>query len=231
MNRFWSALVLALAFLGCKKQPAANGTRHVVVVLGSSTAAGLVGLTSLSHAWVNRYRAYLGETAPSWEVENLAANGSTTYQIQADDYAPPPGRPAPVPGRNITAALALHPSAIVINLPSNDVSNDIPVAEQMTNFTRVTDLARARGVPVWVTTTQPRNFSDVAQRNAQMEGRDAIQRQYGDHTIDFWTGVAEADGTIKVQFDSGDQVHLNDAGHQLLFDRVVAAAIPAKLGL
>lgn len=62
--------------------------------------------------------------------------------------------------RNITKALSLSPNAIIINMPTNDVSNGIPVATQMKHFATIIDLAKAAGVKVWITTSQPHNFGE-----------------------------------------------------------------------
>ena len=42
--------------------------------------------------------------------------------------------------------------------------------------------------------------------------------------MDFWNGLADMEGRLFSGYDAGDGVHLNDAGHRLLFERVVASA-------
>ncbi|HEY6726262.1 MAG TPA: SGNH/GDSL hydrolase family protein, partial [Polyangiaceae bacterium] len=159
-------------------------------------------------------------------IENLAVGGFTTYRIQPTGYVPPARRPAPRQAHNITAALALAPDAIIVNLPSNDQSDSFTLAEQMDNYERVAQLAREAGALLWVTTTQPRNFDKPAQLQDLMDARDAIKARFSPHAIDFWTNIANADGTIHASYDSGDGVHLNDAGHGVLAQRVISCAIP-----
>jgi lysophospholipase L1-like esterase len=196
----------------------------VIVVLGSSTAAGS-GPTDPNNAWVVRYTAYLAEEFPNFELTNLAQGGYTTFQIQPTGYTPPDGRPGPDSARNITAALALDPDAIIVNMPSNDQASNFPLAEQLDNYDRIAELATEQGVQLWVTTTQPRNLSDE-QRTALMQARDAISEKFGEFSIDFWTSFAEENGTIMPEYNSGDGTHLNDAAHAILRDLVVLEEVP-----
>lgn len=225
------ALALLL-FGGCKKEPPAteqgatpDAGAALIVVLGSSTSAG-AGPKNPENAWVPRYARYLAQSFPDFRVRSLAVGGQTTYHVQPSGFVPPPGRPAPSPGHNITAALALSPRALVINLPSNDAAERYSPAEQLANFERVVAVATAANVPVWVTTTQPRNFGEPAQLAAQVEVRDAILRKYAPRVIDFWTPFATPAHRLERRFDAGDGTHLNDAAHALLVERVVAAKIP-----
>lgn len=194
-----------------------------IVVLGSSTAEG-TGPSDRNNAWVNRYHAYLQSIHPQSIVTNLARGGYTTYQIMPSGNVPPAGRPAPDVERNITKALSLKPSAIILNLPSNDATSGYAVKDQLTNYDAVLAQADAATVPVWITTTQPRNLSD-AQRQNLMAMRDSTFARYGDRAIDFWNEIAETSGRIKSVYDSGDGIHLNDAAHGVLFERVVAANV------
>jgi hypothetical protein len=43
--------------------------------------------------------------------------------------------------------------------------------------------------------------------------------------LDFWTGIADANGNIVGTYNSGDGVHLNNKGHRVLYERVVAAKV------
>lgn len=197
----------------------------MIVVLGSSTAAG-IGPSDPKNAWVSRYRAYLAERFPHFELTNLAVGGHTTYHVQATGFTPPVGRPSPVAGKNISAALALAPDAIIVNLPSNDAAANISWSEQFANYERVAAQAGAANVLLWVTTSQPRNFERLAQRLLLVQARDAIQRRFAPRALDFWAPFAEPSGKIKSEADSGDGTHLNDAAHATLAGIVVAARIP-----
>jgi sugar lactone lactonase YvrE len=202
--------------------------RKVIVVLGSSTSAG-AGASTADSSWVGRYRNYVKGLDSTAYVLNLGVGGYTTYDIMPSDYVAPGGRPAPKVNNNITMALTYQPSAIIINMPSNDATNSYTVAEQMANFRLLNNLAAASGVPVWATTTQPRNFADAARRENLMIVRDSILTYFGVRAIDVFTELAEADGSIKPVYNSGDGIHITNAGHRHIFDQVVASGLWATL--
>lgn len=178
-----------------------------IVVLGSSTAAG-AGASSGDSAWVGRYRNHLQTINPNNQVINLAVGGYNTYRLMPTGYQQPNGRPAPDIVRNITAGIAQNPDAIIVNLPSNDVGAGFSVAEQLSNFDTIVKRAETANIPIWICTTQPRNFSNPAQRQMQVEVRDSINWRYAPFTIDFWSTIAAFDHTIDPVYNSGDGVHL-----------------------
>ncbi|MGH1335552.1 MAG: GDSL-type esterase/lipase family protein [Aureispira sp.] len=199
-----------------------------VVIIGSSTAAG-TGPSTSDSTWVNRYRAYLQSINSQSQVTNLARGGTTTYHIMPSWFTAPIGRPTTDTNRNVTRALALQPDAIIINMPSNDVASNITLQEQLNNYSVMVATADSSSIPVWVCSTQPRNFGTAAQRGLQVAARDSIFTEYGVQSIDFWTGLATSTHFIEPIYDSGDGVHLNDAAHGILFSRVANKALPNLL--
>jgi lysophospholipase L1-like esterase len=202
-----------------------------IVVLGSSTAEGCCATTG--SGWVDLYRSYLKSIGyPDSTVINLAVGGHTTFKILPTGYVSPyrSVKPlwdiAPSLTNNITKALSLNPTDVIINLPTND-ANDLvfPVAYQLDHYTTVIAQASAKGVRVWMCTSQPRNTGSSI-RKMLMDMRDSTFNRYGSRAVDFWTTVAADSGTIVPLYDSGDHVHLNNAGHQVLYER-----IKAKMGI
>lgn len=204
--------------------PVVRSDPRRIVVLGSSTAAG-VGPRDAEDAYVPRYAAILSRQFPDFTVVNLAVSGQTTYHVQPTGFVPPAGRPAPVVGQNITAALSLSPAAILVNLPSNDAAAGFSAAEQLENFARLAELAAAAKAAIWMTTTQPRDL-DAEQVAIQRQVRDVILNRYGPRALDFWTPFASPDGGLRREHDAGDGIHLNAAGHTVLLDLVLRAGIP-----
>ncbi|MEO0580987.1 MAG: GDSL-type esterase/lipase family protein [Bacteroidota bacterium] len=194
-----------------------------IVVMGSSTAAG-TGPSHPDSTWVNRYRRALQVINPAHRVTNIARGGYNTYRLMPSSFVPPTGLPLPDSTKNITHAISLSPDAIIINLPSNDAALNISAATQMQNFRTMVDSAQLAGIPVWICTTQPRVFSS-SKIAIQLETRDSILTVFGNRAIDFWTGLADTSGLPLTQYDSGDGVHLNDAGHNILFERVRGQAV------
>lgn len=209
----------------------AGCTPKKIVVLGSSTAAG-TGASPVSNSWVNRYAQYLQQLNAGNQVVNLAVGGFTTYHVlptPTDPSVPPPvGRPAPDETHNITTALANSPNLIIVNLPSNDVANGYTLSEIQANFQTLKNTAAQANVPIWFTTPQPRDFSQ-AQRDMQMALRDWTNTTFAPSTVDYWTTVANADGTINATYGSGDGVHLNNLGHQKLYNRTAGSNIIESL--
>ncbi|MCS6929183.1 MAG: UbiA family prenyltransferase [Saprospiraceae bacterium] len=198
-----------------------------LVVIGSSTAAGQ-GADPPDQAWINRYREYLKAQHPRSEVINLAQGGLQTFHLLPTGHRPPPARPLPLPERNITKALAFRPDAIIVQVPSNDAAAYYGPAEQLANFDLIVRHAFSHGVPVWLCTPQPRNFSPE-QRRIQRDLRQAMQARYGPILIDAWEALADANDGLIAACDSGDGAHLNNEGHARLFEAIVRANIPGVL--
>ncbi len=222
-------LLLSLSFLPLFGQTQTNDNACLenyplhIVVMGSSTAAG-TGPSHPDSTWVNRYRRALQAINPAHRVTNIARGGYNTYRLMPSSFVPPPGLPLPDSTKNITQAISLSPDAIIINLPSNDAALNVSAATQMQNFRTMVDSAQLAGIPVWICTTQPRVFSS-SKIAIQLETRDSILTVFGHRAIDFWTGLADSAGLPLSQYDSGDGVHLNDAGHNILFERVRGRAV------
>ena len=207
---------------------AAGSHHHFIVLLGSSTSAG-TGPKDPDNAWAERYASYLERHFPDFQLVNLAVGGQTTYHIQPTGFVPPPHRPPPAPGKNITAALSIGPRALIVNLPSNDSAANVPAEEQLRNLERVANLAYAQHVPLWVSTTQPVDFGAASQRHVQSTMRQRILERFAPRALDFWAPFATAEHKIKSEFNAGDGVHLNDAAHALLADIVIAARLPETI--
>jgi lysophospholipase L1-like esterase len=189
-----------------------------IVVLGSSTAFG-TGASVSDSAWVYKFRAYVKRINSASQVYNLGIPGLKTYQnLRPNGYLPPPSRPVPYVGFNISTALTYNPDAIIINMPSNDAANNYTIAEQQANFEAVLQIADSAGISVWVTTTQPRNGMTSDQMLSLTTMRDWILTRFGNNAIDFWDGIANSNGTINSLYYF-DNVHLNNAGHEILYRR------------
>lgn len=201
-----------------------NLYKHIVV-LGSSTAAG-TGTTNPDSAWVNRFRNYFVAQDSSFRVINLAVGGYTTYHIMPTGFVPINGRPNPSVYNNITYALTYNPVAVLINMPSNDAANSFPMIEQIANYDTLVKILNEQSIPFWMSTTQPRNFSNQSQLNLLFAMRDSTYSRYANNAVDFWTNLAQVNGWINPIYNSGDGIHLNNAAHRILFERMKDAVTP-----
>lgn len=194
-----------------------TGARRIVI-LGSSTAEG-VGPKTPDSTWVNLLRKYLQAKDPQASVINLAVGGYNSYKILPESADVPFARPNPDPEHNIDKALSFRPDLVIINMPSNDITAGYSVDEFRRNLATVTALMRERGIRYYITTTQPRNTSAANRRRLQRM-RDLIKSSYPDAYIDYWDGFSSPDGGLLPRYDSGDGVHLNGQGHQVMFERI-----------
>lgn len=192
-----------------------------IAVLGSSSAAGAGPLDS-NNAWVNRYRVYMQSLNAGNQVINMGYWGYTTYQEMPISFVPPEGRPTPDPNYSITKAIALDVDAIIISLPTNDIASGYTMAELQSNFNAMIAAAQAAQIPVWVTTSMPRDSCTDAQRQDLITMIDWTYTRFGERAIDFWTDLGDSTGHIVPQYSAGDTIHFNDAAHLVMFNRVVA---------
>lgn len=205
-----------------------EGKTFRIVVLGSSTAAG-TGPTTVDSAWVWRYRAYLAKLDTRYDVQNLAMGGYTTYRILPTGSATVSNQPIDV-NRNITKAITLNPNGIIINMPSNDANNGFSVEVQIANYRKILEDAGIANVPVWITTPQPKYFSDSNKLRIQLDMLAQTPLEFGnDSVLDFWTGFAVQGGNGIVSQYNVDGTHLNNAAHKILFERVVAKNIHTQI--
>ncbi|MFD1630831.1 GDSL-type esterase/lipase family protein [Pseudopedobacter beijingensis] len=219
MNKLIKSISKVCAFLFCMFITSMGVSAEKVlkvVVLGSSTAEG-TGATA-GQGWVARYTAYLKSINVNSELINLGKGGYTTYEIMPNGNSVA-GKRAPDTDRNITKALLYSPDVIIVNMPSNDVAAGYLASEVMANYAAIKLIAETAGAQIFFTTTQPRNMG-FEQNQQQIAIKEATIATYPDRYIDFWSGIAEQDGTIKSEYNY-DGIHLNDAGHEILYNRVV----------
>ncbi len=219
MGKCFLLLIVSLVFSinGSRAQSQACSHPFSLVILGSSTSAG-AGASPSDSAYVKRFSKYLQDSVNnSCTITNLAVGGYNTRKIQPAWFGGTVDT-----AKNIDKALSLNPDALLINMPSNDAASGFTLSEQKANFLRVMAKADSFNVPVWITTTQPRNLS-AAGRDSLIHMKNWIMATFPDSYIDFWTGIAAADGSILPAYNSGDGVHLNNAGHRILFNRVISS--------
>lgn len=193
------------------------------VVLGSSTAQGA------SATKMNGWAQQLAEEmlASGVRTSNLAKGGSTTYAALPTESTPPVGRPAPNESGNVTAALALTPQLIFLSYPSNDTALGYSAEETVDNLRRVRQLALDRGVPVVILGTQPRAMADaLLDRQAEIDRQLALLA--GECFVEVRSGLAGPDGRLAAEFNVGDGIHPNNAGHAVILARVRARLRSAR---
>lgn len=189
------------------------------VVLGSSSAAG-VG-ASPGQGWVAKLAA--ANAARGVTVHNLARSGALSYQALPSASTPPAERPAPDSGINTDRALGLAPRLLLLSFPSNDVVAGYSAEETTTNLLAMRSQAMAAGAATVVLGSQPRGGLNVAQRAVQDDVDARLSSRLGDCFVSLQAVLADAAGQIAPGYAAEDGVHLNDAGHTVVRQRVQAA--------
>ncbi|UII30975.1 fibronectin type III domain-containing protein [Fulvivirga ulvae] len=196
-----------------------------IVVLGSSTAYGAE--VAANESWVERLDSTMLANNANYTLTNLAANGLNTYHVRATGTSG--GGYFADPSHNITAALALNPDIIIVNLPSNNVADNIDASTTVVHYNELLNLASAQDVEIFFTTTQPRNFNtNSAKRHLLETEADAVRASLDDRVIDIYDYLTDFsnDNRIKAQFDSGDGTHLNSSGHYYILTEVLKTVGP-----
>jgi len=189
--------------------------KGVWVVMGSSTAAG-AGARS-GNGWAALLqRAYESRGV---QIANIAKGGSVTYEGRSVNAAQVAQRPAADPNVNVDQALSRRPVLLIVSYPTNDTAKGYGVDEIVNNVLEIRGQALAAGVPVLVTSTQPRNLLEA--KLAQLSAIDQrLAAAVGPCFVEVRQALAGPNGQLAPAFDSGDGTHLNDAGHQQIFSKL-----------
>lgn len=217
----WALCVAALPACGGSGSdaPAPPAAPRAWIVLGSSTAAG-VG-ASPGQSWASQLDVALRGSGD--KVENRARSGATTYEALPATTARPAGRPPTLPAQDVALALESKPRVLVLAFPSNDALLGYSVAETTANLRLMRDLARARSVGVVLLSTQPRDDAGPTANATMLATDTAMAAELGGCFVPVRAALSDASGRIAPAFAAGDGIHLNDAGHRLVYDRLWAA--------
>ena len=207
-----------------------NSPRKLVII-GSGTSA-CISLDPVTECYVGLLSTQYNKQAPFDTVidDHLARGSTNCYNGMPSSYISPyPAGSAyrPLTDINITAALLLNPDVVLVNYPTNGY-DELSINEVMFCLRTIRDSAKKKGVPCFITTTQPRtspaSFNTPAMKLKLAVLKDSIQAAFGSYAIDFWTGLINpADSSVL--YNLGDNINMNAAGHAILAQRVAAKNI------
>ena len=223
MKKFYALSLSVLFFIGV------SGQTKRLAVIGSSTSACFAFPLGINDpdCYINRVVTYYAGVGVTVDLNNLAVSGTNVYNGMPDGYPPITFGGSVDPTHNITEALGRstwHPDVVIVNFPTNQYQN-LDLHDILSFFRIIKKAANDAGKPCFIATTQPRDDFDAATRTKLKELRDSIMLQHGTFALDFWTTLANPDGTIVSTYARGDAIHLNAAGHNILFQRVQSANI------
>jgi hypothetical protein len=167
---------------------------------------------------------YYADSGSPITIDNRAVAGDNCYHGMPLNYPTPPGRNAPRPYNNITEGLAANPDVVLVNYPSNGY-DVFSVDEVLFCLRTIKQTANNAGKPCYITTTQPRSdpesFRTPVVRQKMAEIKERVLNEFGPFAINFWDGIVNpVDNSILSAYNA-DGVHLNNAGHAILFSRVL----------
>lgn len=213
MNRY----LLALATLSFICLDASGQHKPVIAIVGSSTAFG-TGATPIDSSWVNLTKYYFQGLQEIDTIYNRAAGGTIT----ADGWSAKPDT-------GILWVMAHDsPDLVIVSYASNDAAGDVPFDTTMVHLRSIYQTVTNAGKICWITTPHPRDFLFASQNAVQVQTVDSTFAEFPNFSLDFWTPLVAPDtDTLNPPYNSGDGVHVNNAGHQLLFQVVKNANILA----
>lgn len=219
MRRTFTVLTVLLCGLAGLSQP------KKLVVMGSSTAFG-TGAQPIDSSWVRlvnyHYKYQLGVVDT---VYNIALGGYDPYHGLPTGYTPAPFYSVPDPQRNITKANSFAPDVIIVSFVSNGFQvGGIPMDSIMKSLQLIKDSANKQGRVCFISTSQPRTGFDVPSRERLRIVKDSIMNRFGFYAINVFDSLVNtADNTILPQYAYPfDNIHLNNAGHALIYRQVLA---------
>lgn len=195
--------------------------------IGASTLAGY-GVVS-PYKLGDRVATWLGNNTNGGTWTNLAVFGQSSLDLS-------PTADGGVVGHNIDTALNANPDFMFISLASNDAAKGFTVEQSVANYKKIDSLARAKGVPIFWATTQPRTGLNAAQQTLLKRMADSIRTIFPDRFVEAFSEVvdktASTDAVINPIYGIGDGVHLNAQGVEFiansLFERMLGYFRPIK---
>jgi hypothetical protein len=194
-----------------------------VVWIGSSTLSGTgASVSDSAVVWrVGRYYTGLGIMS-SWL--NLGVSGANVFQGMPTGYVPKGAQLSPDVTHNVTYALSQGADVVVVGYPSNGYEGTLSITEIMFAYRTIYNTVVNAGKKCYIMTAQPRPAFGTVGRNLLKQIADSIIAEYPDNYIQGYYNLVQT-GTHNLLYNSGDNIHLNNAGHRVLFNSVVARNI------
>src|SRR6476620_9060778 len=213
------SLLIILCFTGYTQ-------KQRLTILGSSSAEGL-GASKKDSSWVGRLSYHYKKIEPVIDtLYNLAKRGKDPYYAMPSSYTPQVGRSLPNKDSNVTRAVKLNGKYLIVSFSSNNY-DVFSFAEIHMTLKTIRDSALKAGIVCFISSSQPRTQFDAAGRLKLKQVKDSIIKWFGDAAINFFDPVVDpSDLSILAKYRySGDGIHLNDLGHRVLFEQVLAKKI------
>ncbi len=189
----------------------------IIKGIGSSTLAG-TGASTYSKSVGGLLQAQLATVASGLPI--FANNSLSGLDTRA---AMPDGDNALVrENRNISMALAGNPAALIIAFPTNDIINGLTPEQFRDNILTLYRLARARNIPTFVISPQPRTSATFNQQTLLAQSYQLIKAAIPvESFVDVFDLLRDTNSSDPADINplyNADGIHVNDAGHQIIFN-------------
>lgn len=192
-------------------------TNPLFVGIGSSSLAG-TGASTYANSFGGLFQSQLVSIATGLPTfANNAFSGTDTTN------GLPNGTSASVlENRNISMALAANPSGLVIAYPTNDIINGLTPTQFRNNIVMIYNLARARNIPTFVISVQPRTSATTGQQALLVQAYNMIKSSIPTESfVDVFNLLRDTGSSNPADINplyNSDGIHVNDAGHQIIYN-------------
>ncbi|MDP5132240.1 MAG: SGNH/GDSL hydrolase family protein, partial [Paraglaciecola sp.] len=128
---------------------------------------------------------------------------------------------------NIDKALSLEPDLVIISFPSNDAASSYLAEESAYNLLLMRDMLAREDVATVIIGAQPRNMSTDKQK-LLIELDVLLAERMKACLVKVYQPLVDSAGNLSASFDAGDGVHMNDAGHAIVFDALREMLTPSS---
>jgi hypothetical protein len=109
----------------------------------------------------------------------------------------------------------------MISFPTNEIAYNYSDQDIMDNYAKLTHSLDSAKVTYIIFGTQPRDFTDAAQRMRLKTLNDKIIATYTWHVNDNLDQLSTSTYSIKPIYAAGDGIHLNNAGHLVIMNNTL----------
>lgn len=202
-------------------------TNKKVALLGDSVLRGTT-YTAEENTWRAKLTRELGIDVTSYYV-----SGATITVGCPDGYVPPSDWDVPDTTNNVTKAIADGADMVVISYVSNYVKRangegQVGVDNYIAAAQAIVQACIDAGVEYRIFHTLPRSVTDI-QRQTLRDTAAALTTEFGEYTLELYDTISTADNFFKAEYDSGDGVHPNAAGHNVFYELVSKSLRPDGL--
>ncbi|MCV9385025.1 T9SS type A sorting domain-containing protein [Reichenbachiella ulvae] len=194
-----------------------------VVGIGSSTLNG-TGPNTEPEKLKNRIDNWLTNNTSNPKWSEMATGGWRSDMFLPDES----GSSITRHHYNIDAVMSMRPDIVFISLPSNDQQNGVNSAPQFVeNILSIIERANENGAYVFVQDTNPRDGFDLTARQRLIESAELLAQNIDSmllvKTLEKLSITLSGDDRAKAkpEYASGDNIHLNGAGHEVIFDELI----------